>query len=91
VDRKPVGDVEQAIDFAHLEDVGYFQFDDDDTLPAGEKTWLLSKSTKGKGKEQKNVEQFIDFVDQRLAVEVEVCSVVTGKCQTQCSTDGWCK
>lgn len=92
VDRKPVGDIEDAIDFGKLEEVGYFEFNDDDTLAVGQQQWLLHMGTKGKGKvEEKRRKDFFDFIDHHLGIEVQVCSVVSGKCQTLCSTDNWCK
>lgn len=88
VDRKPVDDVDDVIDFGKLEGVTTFQFNDNDTLAAGGREWLLSMSTKAKPKE---LEGFNDFLEHHVAVEVEVCSDVTGKCQTQCSQENWCK
>jgi hypothetical protein len=88
VNKLPLDDVTDVIDYGKLDNVGYFQFNDNDTLAAGAREWLLSKSTKGN---QKDVAQFNEFLDDHVAVEVEVCSDITGKCQTQCSHDGWCK
>ena len=92
VDRKPLDNLTQVMDFANLPDeAAYFEFDNDTTLAAGEQEWLLSMRTKAKGAERKSLEQFVDFIDQKFAVEAEYCSVVTGQCETQCSRDGWCK
>lgn len=88
VDRKPVDSADDVIDFGKLQDVGTFQFNDNDTLAAGGREWLLSMSTKVK---PKGLDNFNDFLEHHVAVEVEVCSDVTGKCQTQCSQENWCK
>jgi hypothetical protein len=72
-----------------LVDVGTYEFGDNDkTLAAGGSEWLLSKRTKVKNKE---LERFNDFLDQHVAVETLVCSIITGKCETKCSQEGWCK
>lgn len=92
VDRKPMDDQDQAIDNGKLKDVRTFEFEEDDTLAVGETRWLLSKSTKVRSKEgRKELGQFTDFLDNHLAVEAEICSLISGKCQTICSTEGWCK
>ena len=91
VDRKPIKSADDVLEAGKLDDVGYYEFDDDSTLAIGEGEWLLKKSTKVKKGEQKDIDHFIDFIDHHLAVGAEVCSITTKKCETICSTDGWCK
>jgi hypothetical protein len=92
VDKKPMDDIDEAIDIGKLEDVHTFEFNPDDTLAVGETRWLLSKSTKSSHKgDNKSVQQLIDFLDKNLAVQAEVCSLISGECWTVCSTEGWCK
>jgi hypothetical protein len=88
VDGKPFDDIEDVIDYGKLGDVGYFEFNDDDTLAAGGQQWLLSRSTKTR---TKDLDRFNEFVEDHIAVKVEVCSDVTQKCETQCSDEGKCK
>jgi hypothetical protein len=86
IDRKP-GDVDDVIDEGKLTDVGTYEFDGDDTLAVGESEWLLSKSTKDK----KDVDRFVEFIDKHVAVQTNVCSITTGKCEIRCSAEEWCK
>jgi hypothetical protein len=93
VDRKPVKDYEEALQYGKINDdiVDYFELEPDDTLAVGEKDWLL-KYIKPHGKKikQKDVEDFADFLDQHVAVHVEFCSVM-GVCSERCSTKGRCE
>jgi hypothetical protein len=91
VDRKPLDNGADVIEAGNLEDIGYYQFDDNDALAVGESEWMLSMTTKGKGFERKKIDHFLEFIDKHVAIGADVCSVTTGKCETECSTDGWCK
>ena len=87
VDRKPVRDEEEAIGYGKLSGslVRYYSFDEDDTLAKDEQHFLFYLSTKHK----KELDRFIDFIDEHLAIEVTYCSL-KGDCVTKCSTKGRC-
>jgi hypothetical protein len=92
VDRKQVRDVSEALDYGKVntDQVSYFELDPDDTLAVGEKDWLLKyHGLHGSKFKQKDLDAFVDFIDQHLAVEVSFCSL-TGECSTKCSTKGRC-
>jgi len=90
VDRKPVKDESEAIQFGKLDSkqTNYFQFDEGDTLAANGKEWLLQHQRRGK-EDQKELDKFSDFIDQNLGIEVRFCSIL-GECWTKCSTKGRC-
>lgn len=96
VDRKPVRDADETgKTYAKLSpsELGYEVLESGDTLPVGEKVWLINyRKPKGGKVNQKNIEQFSDFVDQHLALEITFCSVVQDDlCWTKCSAPGRCK
>lgn len=92
VDRKPLDNVTEAMDFGNLsEDAVSFTYDNDSTMAAGEQEWLLSMKTRVKGSQRSDLGKFADFVEKRFSVEAEVCSTITNKCYTICSRDGWCE
>jgi hypothetical protein len=92
IDRKPVGDVTKAADFADLgANVHYLEWEDGDTLGVGEKQWLLKCSKKPRTKQdQQELDEFTDLIDHKLAVQVEFCPVLPGECSKKCSQKGWC-
>jgi hypothetical protein len=92
VDRKPVGDVEKAVDIEKLVNVNFVEFDENDTLGVGAKEQLLEFSHKTRGShDDKDLDKFIDILDSHLAVEVEFCPVLGSECSKKCSTKGWCE
>ncbi len=92
VDKKFVGDVDKLVDFAKLNYIPTFDYEEGDTLAVGERHWLLSYRDKPRGKkEEKELDDFVDFIDHHLAVEVQFCPALPGQCSTKCSTKGWCK
>jgi hypothetical protein len=94
VDKKPVGDVDKAIEQTGLEEIQFLELEEGDTLAVGGKEqWLLKMSKKPHGKEeQKELDHFIDVISHHLAIEVEFCPVVSGgNCGKKCSTKGWCQ
>jgi hypothetical protein len=62
------------------------EFDDDDSLAVGQREWLLRYRTKDK----KEAERFVDFLDDRLGVDVEYCTVDDTNCRHRCSTKSHC-
>jgi len=88
VDKKPVKDWNEALDYGHIDDNGifYYEFEKDDTLSSNANHWILYRSTKLK----KGLDKFLDFIDQNLAIEVEFCSL-DGQCRIRCSTPGRCQ
>jgi len=87
VDRKPVRDEEEAEAYGKLNAdlVRYFAFDENDTLAVNERHWLFYRSTKNK----KELDRFVDFVDQHVAIKVKFCSM-KNECETKCSTKDRC-
>jgi hypothetical protein len=66
------------------------EFDPGDTLAIGEKEWLIAYKKPRRGKvDQKNIENFSDFIDQQLAIKITFCSI-SGDCWTKCSTKSRC-
>lgn len=62
------------------------EFDPEDPMGSGDKEWIYFRKTKN----TKQLQQFADFVDDHLAIEVRYCSVY-GRCWDKCSTAGKCK
>ena len=96
VDRKSVRDADEAgRDYAKLSEaeLGYFELEPGDTLPVGDRIWLIQYRKPRGGKiNQKNMEKFADFIDQHLAIEVTFCSAVRESlCWPKCSTKDRCK
>ncbi len=92
IDKKPVGDVDRATEFADLEDIQFLELEEGETLAAGGKEWLLKMSKRPHSKEeQKELDNFIDVISHHLAVEVEFCPVISGDCGKKCSTKDWCQ
>ncbi|MHB8214871.1 MAG: hypothetical protein ACYDDS_02220 [Candidatus Sulfotelmatobacter sp.] len=93
IDRKLVGDVNKALDFSNLgPDVHFLEWEEDGTLGVGEKQWLLKWSKRPHTKkDQQELDEFVNLIDHRLAVQVEFCPVLAGDCSKRCSTKGWCQ
>jgi hypothetical protein len=62
------------------------EFDPEDPIGAGDKEWVYFRKTQNR----KQLQEFADFVDDHLAIEVRYCSV-DGRCWNKCSTAGKCK
>jgi hypothetical protein len=63
-----------------------------DTLAVGETVWLFARSTKKKTS-KKELDRYVDFVDDRLGVQVTYCSRFArlGQCwQSTCSLPNQC-
>lgn len=88
VDRKPA-DLETVIAEGKLPDSSTTEFDENDTLGVGETEWLLSLRPSKTPK--KDLDRFMTFIDDHVAVQTNVCSITTGKCEIQCSAPDWCK
>ena len=86
VDHQPVKDVHDAVERGKLTDdlVNTSEVEPDDPLAVGEKTWLVSRSTKNK----KELDRFIKFLDEHVTVKIEYCSL-EDECRSKCS-DGAC-
>jgi len=96
VDRKSVRDADEAgRDYAKLDEseLSFFELEPGDSLAPGDKFWLIKYRKPRGGKIiRKNLENFADFVDQRLAVEIAYCSAFDEDlCWTKCSTKDRCK
>ncbi len=92
VDKKAIGDRDKLENFTDFPNMSSFDFDEGDTLAVGEHQWLLSCKNKPHGKkEEKELNDFADFVEHHLALEVKFCPALPGECSTKCSTKGWCK
>jgi len=93
IDKKLVGDVNKAVDFANLgSDIHFLAWEEDSTLGVGEKLWLLKWSKRPRTKkDRQELDEFVDLIDHRLAVQVEFCPVLSGECSKRCSTKGWCE
>lgn len=90
VDHKPVGDVGDAT--AKFPNTRINELEEGDTLGVGEHFWLLGYSKKPHAKtDEKELNDFVDFIDHHLGVEVESCPVLPGKCSIKCSTKGRCR
>jgi hypothetical protein len=93
VDRKQVKDYQEALDYGKVNTdvVNYIEFDPGDTLPVGEKDWLIryQKPHGGKAK-QKDLDNFVDFIDQHIAIKVSFCTITEDVCFEKCSTKGRC-
>lgn len=86
VDRKAMRDAGEAQDYCKLKvDPDGDDLEEGDALAAGKEQWLFARSTKNK----RELDQFIDCVDQHLAVEVSYCAL-DGECWKKCSTKGRC-
>ena len=96
VDRKSVRDADEAgRDYAKLSEseLGLLDLEPGDTLPVVDKFWLIKYRKPRGGKiVQKNIENFADFIDQHLAVEIVFCSASQEDlCWPKCSTKDRCK
>lgn len=92
VDKKPVGPAEKAVDFLNLGNVHYLELDEGDTLAVGAREWLLRYDRKPRNKEdQKDLNDFLEVLNHRVAVQVEFCPVMNGECGKKCSTPHWCE
>ncbi|MGA7676281.1 MAG: hypothetical protein WCA78_14695 [Rhizomicrobium sp.] len=89
VDHKPVGDQDAAAKLfnAASDKILYNSFDDGDSLAVNDKPWLFYMKRREVTKRQ--FENFIDFIDNRVAINVEFCSE-QGRCWTKCSTPHMC-
>ena len=89
VDRKPVSDQDAAAERfkAASDKVRYFSFDNGDSLAVNEKPWLFYIRRREVTKQQ--FENFIDFIDNHVAIKVEYCSE-QGECWPKCSTPHMC-
>ncbi len=96
VDRKSVRDADEAgRDYAKLSEseLGYSELEPGDTLAVGDKVWLIKyRKPRGGKVVQKNIENFADFIDQHLAIEIVFCSdLQEDLCWLKCSTKDRCK
>ena len=87
VNREPVKDADEAmtygkfnVDFNHG-----VELEEGDAVGVGEKDWIIDY----RANEKKELDRFLDFLDQNLAAEIEYCSLA-GECQKICSTRGRC-
>jgi len=88
VDRKAVKDWYEAADYGNFKEhdlLKTFELDKDSVLKIGETMLLFGRDTRNK----MDLDRFIDFVDQRLAVSITFCSI-DDECQTRCSIEGRC-
>jgi hypothetical protein len=84
--------VDKLVDFSNLQNIPTYEFDEGDTLAVGERHWLLSYKNKPHGKkEEKELDDFMDFLEHHLAVEVQFCPALSGECSSRCSTKDGCK
>jgi len=95
LDRKPVGSKgDDALETAGLSDsaeIINLDLEVGDTLAVNENEWLIAFKTKPRSSRQiKEIEQLADLLDKRLAIEIEFCPVLGGKCESKCSTTGMC-
>lgn len=90
VNRVSFTDIDSAVAAAHLnsDQTEYKTFDADDPLGAGEVEWLVYR-LKRYSKDHAEANRFADFLDYRLGVEVEYCSLLA-ECWKKCSTPGRC-
>jgi len=90
LDRKPVRDSTDLIDTAKLksDETKNIDFDEDDTLAVNGTSWLLAHRKKGK-EDQKEVDKFIEILDNHIGVKIRFCSI-EGQCWDKCSTNGFC-
>jgi hypothetical protein len=86
-DRKPLRDDEDPATYGKLyvKPIKDVQLEENDTLAVGEQQWLYYRSTKDK----KELQGFLDFLDQRFAISVTFCSI-DGACWSKCSTPNHC-
>lgn len=92
VDRKQVKDLAEAATDGNIssDQIDSFEFDPDDTLAVGEKEWLVKyHKPRGGQANPKDADHFADFINQRLAIQVEFCSVM-GDCWIKCSKKDQC-
>jgi hypothetical protein len=93
VDRRPVKDYNQAVEYGKInaEIVGYFELEPGDTLAVGEKDWLLQyRKPRGGKVKQKDLDNFLEFIDQRVTIKVSFCTLTEDLCWEKCSTKGRC-
>ena len=92
VDKKPVDDIERAMDFGNLDSslLQFYDIGSGEPLAPNEKQYLVKFSKPQDKRNQKELDRFTDFIDKHLAVEVEYCSL-SGDCKTYCSENDWCK
>lgn len=90
VDGKPVPGSKDAVQIGkqNADKINYFDFDPDDTLGTGQKEWLIYRLKKFR-KDKPLGHDFADFIDDRLGILAEFCSL-TGQCWPKCSTRGRC-
>ena len=93
MDGKQISDVTKILEFSNVPEfaASTLELDDGDTLGVGQKEWLIEYSSKPHGKkEQDAVDEFSDFLDHKVAVEVAYCPVIGDDCTKKCSVKNWC-
>ncbi len=95
VNKKPVADAEKALEFAKVpkitDDVYTLELEEGDTLGVGQTEWLIKYAKKPRGKnQQEELDKFLDFIDQDVAIQVEFCPVLGNDCAKKCSRTNWC-
>lgn len=94
VDRKRVTDYKEALEYGKINEdiIDYFEFDPDDAIEVGGKYWLLRYMKPRHARvSQKDLDDFADFIDQHVAVEVSFCSAMGNECWTKCSIKDRCQ
>jgi hypothetical protein len=94
IDDKSVGDYQRA-DESYDKRIGLKSADDDyvlfldydpgDALAPGQSSWMFFR----RSSQRKDLDKFIDFVDNHLAIGVTYCSV-RNECWQKCSTANRC-
>ena len=87
VDRRPVRGVDEALAFGKLNAdlLDTIELERDDSLGVGATVWLISRPNRDK----RELDRFIEFLDQHVAVQIEYCSL-DGQCASKCSSMGAC-
>lgn len=88
VDRKPIGDINAALEKAQLvpDHESGIDMESGDPLAAGEVVWVLDYRPKHNDEKQR----VTDFIEKHFTVGVEYCAA-NGQCTRTCSTLNWCQ
>jgi len=96
LDKKPIGgdgaNVLEMIGLSNAKNIINTDMEPDDTMAVGESEWLIQyKSLPHNRQQRRELQKLVDLLDNQLAVEIEFCPVLGGKCEKKCSSKGMCE
>lgn len=90
VDKKQIGNWEDVEKYSKIDEnkIIYYDLEEDYSMAANSKFWLI-KYKKGGKENSDEIDRFVDFLDQHIAVKTTYCSA-HNDCWTKCSTKNHC-